>query len=82
MITVELSPLKHGFQCVRALRCHQGTVPDDLCSHIDHSVDLTGDGEGDDELYYSSDDEYDSDTDGKSNSDQYININFYYNAYS
>ena len=32
-------------------------------SHIDHSVDLTGDDEGDDELYYSSDEEYDSDSD-------------------
>ena len=36
-------------------------VPNDLCSHIDHSVDLPGD--GDDELYYSSDDEYDNDSD-------------------
>ena len=37
-------------------------VPTDLCSHIDHNVDLTGDGEGD-EVCYSSDDEYDSDSD-------------------
>ena len=26
MITVEPSPLKHGGQLVRALRCHQGSV--------------------------------------------------------
>ena len=31
--------------------------------HIDHSLDLTGDNEGDDELYYLSDEEYDSDSD-------------------
>ena len=33
-------------------------VPHDLCGHV--VVDLTDDGEGDDELYYSSDNEYDS----------------------
>ena len=38
--------------------------------------------EVDDELYYSSDDEYDSVSDWISNSDQYVNINLYYNAYS
>ena len=27
VITVEPSPLKHGGQFVRALRCHQGTFP-------------------------------------------------------
>ena len=41
-----------------------------------------GDDKGDDELYYSSDDEYDSNRDKKFNSDQYININLYHNAYS
>ena len=47
-----------------AIKCYEDEpVPNDSCSHIDHSVDLTGDGEGDDELYYSSDDEYDSDSD-------------------
>ena len=66
-----------------AIKCYENEpVPNDLCSHIDHSVDLTGDGGGDDELYYSPDDEYDSDSDGKANSDQYININLYYNAYN
>ena len=38
--------------------------------------------EVDNELYYSSDDEYDSASDWISNSDQYVNINLYCNAYS
>ena len=46
-----------------AIKWYEGQpVPADLCSHIDHNVDLTGDGEGD-EVCYSSDDEYDSDSD-------------------
>ena len=35
-------------------------------------MDLTGDNEGDDELFYLSDEEYDSESDEKSNSDQYV----------
>ena len=35
VITVEPSPLKHGFQCVRALRCHQGSSPP-LSYHSSH----------------------------------------------
>ena len=50
-----------------AIKWYEGQpVPNDLCSHIDHSVDLTDEGEGDDELYFSSHDEYnyyDSDSD-------------------
>ena len=47
-----------------AIKWHESQpVPNDLCSHIDHSVDLPGDGEGDDELYYSLDDEYDNASD-------------------
>ena len=36
-----------------AIKWYEGQpVPNYLCGHIDHSVDLTDNGEGDDVIYY------------------------------